>query len=133
VAGFGRLDLEARYDFPASRSGPEGSAVEASLFLVTLAPCWTPRPMSFCGLASLGALPGSGSGVDNRETADVFYGALGVRAAIELPTTGRARGRLQIDGYAPLRPTTLRIVGTDVWTTPPVFGTLSLVLAVHSI
>jgi hypothetical protein len=127
-----RLDVEGRYDFPASKNGPEGSAVHGSLLLGTLTPCWTPRPASFCALASVGALPGEGSGVDNRATADAFYAALGVRAGVELPTTGRVRGRLQIDAYFPLRSTTLRVVGTNVWTSPAVFGTLSLVVALHS-
>jgi hypothetical protein len=128
-----RLDAEARYDFPASKAGPSGSAVHGSLLLATLAPCWTPRPAAVCALASLGALPGDGTGVDNRENAIAFYAAAGLRAGVELPTAGRLRGRLQIDAYVPLRPTTLRIVGTDVWTTPSIFGTLSLVMVFQSL
>ena len=128
-----RVDAEGRYDFQATKSGPGGSAVHGTLLLATLAPCWTPRPVSLCALASLGTLPGDGTGVDNRASASPLYAAAGLRAGVELPTAGRLRGRLQLDGYAPLRPTTLRIVGTDVWTSPPVFGTLSLVMVVQSL
>ena len=107
----------------------QGKPFVGSLLLGTVAACWEPKPALFCGLFASGALFGRGEEVDRTSTDTTFYAASGVRAAFELPLRSALRGRIQLDGYAPLRPTTLRIVKIDAWSSPSVFATASLVLA----
>lgn len=123
------FDLGGRFDAPVTADGPSGGRITASLFLGTAAACFEPKPFVACALFAAGALSGRGHDVDVTAADTTFYAAGGGRIAFELPIRAFVASRLQIDAYAPLGDTTLRIVKADTWTTPSVFGTASLVLA----
>ena len=118
-AGPASVGLEARYDLPASAGATRGSgAVQSSLFLLSLEPCLRFQPLALCGLASIGSLRGSGSGVSVPLQQSALYAAAGGRAAFELPISGPLSLRLHADLIGNLTRVRLTIDGEDVWRAP---------------
>jgi hypothetical protein len=127
-SGRAALQVEGRYDLPASADGPNSSAVTGSLLLGTLAPCFEPPPAFFCALGSAGVLFGEGSGVLVPRSDRSVYAAIGLRAGLEARFGERIRGRIQIEGLVPLVATSLSVAGSPVWSSPAVVGSLGTVL-----
>jgi hypothetical protein len=126
--GKAALHVEGRYDFPSSKGTAVGGEVSGSLLLGSLVPCFEPRPVLFCGIVSTGALFGKGDNVIHPKSETTSYSALGARVGLDVSLFDPFRGRIQLEGDVPLRPTALRMAGTETWKTPPAFATLSFVV-----
>ncbi len=120
------LSLEGQSTFPlgeeqgeAGASGVEGGAVSASLVSALAVPCIRAGILGACALVEVGALQGTGRGVDvpKRDTTVLF--ALGARVMAEVSLASWLFLRPAVDLLAPLTRTTLRIGARPVWTTPP--------------
>jgi hypothetical protein len=127
------LRLGGRYDFPAETDGPVRGSVQASLALGSLGACWHPRPLLACALGGAGVLFGESRGIANPASDRTFYGTVAARLGVELPLLRSLVARIELEGGVPLAPTTLRIGGNDAWTTPSVYGSLSLGLFVKAL
>lgn len=129
-ASLGRaaMHVEARYDLPASADGPAGGQVIGSLLLGSLVPCFEALPVFLCGVGSVGVLFGEGSGVLVVRSRRTTYAGLGLRAGVEVRFNDAMRGRIQLDGFAPIQPTSLSVLGERVWSTPVVVGSLGAVI-----
>lgn len=106
---------EARASFPVGEAG----AVSASLVSALAVPCLHAGILGACALLELGALQGTGRGVDvpKRDTTVLF--ALGARVMAEVFLVPWLFLRPAVDLLAPITRTTLRIGERPVWTTPP--------------
>jgi hypothetical protein len=121
------IGLEGRADLPASADADqEQGRVTASLLLASLVPCGHWRIFIVCGLGSLGALRGAGSGVDEPKEDTTLFAAAGVRGGVEVPVTGPLSARIYGDFNATLTPTSLQLGGETVWASPPVHGAIGL-------
>jgi hypothetical protein len=140
-AGFGRLELgrrasialEGRYDLPDSAlAQSRAGVVTAKLLLASLEPCVRVSPLYFCGLLSVGALLGVGSGVAVPSEQSAVYWGAGGRVAIELGVMAPLLLRAHADLVGNATRTTLRIGGENVWQAPPlaVAGGVSVVVRV---
>ena len=118
--GISSLGLEARYDLPAAASAVTVNGdVRSSLLLVSVEPCLWVRAFAFCGLASVGSLYGSGSGVAVTHEQSALYFAAGGRAAFQLPVAKMLSLRLHADLVGNVTSVTLAINGENVWRAPP--------------
>jgi hypothetical protein len=122
------LSLEGQSTFPlgdeqgearASGATAEAGAVSASLVSALAVPCIRAGVLGACALVELGALQGTGRGVDvpKRDTTVLF--ALGARVMAEVFLVPWLYLRPAVDLLAPITRTTLRIGERPVWTTPP--------------
>ncbi|WP_394834443.1 hypothetical protein LVJ94_48895 [Pendulispora rubella] len=115
--GMLEVDLEGRLDPPVTRQA-EGGRIEASLALVTFAPCLRYEFLLSCAQMSLGALRGTSVGFDHTREDNTFYVAAGARAGVEFSLSRHLAVRAMGEGQIPLRPTRLLVVDTPVWSTP---------------
>ncbi|NOU31760.1 MAG: hypothetical protein HOO96_27980 [Polyangiaceae bacterium] len=113
------VSLEGQSTFPLGDEQGEGGAVSASLVSALAVPCLHAGILGACALVELGALQGTGRGVDvpKRDTTVLF--ALGARVMAEVFLASWLYLRPAIDLLAPVTRTTLRIGERPVWTTPP--------------
>ncbi len=120
------LELEGRASLPSSTDGPSGGSVRATLLSASLVPCLHAWAVFACGLASAGALQGSGSGVTlpGKDSTALF--GLGARIGGELPIYRFVSARLHADLESLFPRTTLRLDQQDVWTTPLFAGAVGL-------
>jgi hypothetical protein len=118
--GYLRLDLEGRMDSTLSSipAAIGSGRVSATLTLGTVAPCIVAGGLYGCVLGSVGALQGAGTAFDRSHQDISVYVAVGARAGFEVSLPWKLSLRLQADGLAPLRPTTLEANGIALWTTP---------------
>jgi hypothetical protein len=113
------LLVEGRFD-PPVRVAEQNGAVEASLAVATVVPCFRYRLLMACAQASFGALRGTGLGFDHSREENTFYAAVGLRAGIDIPLVRPMSLKLFAEGHVPLRPTRLETDGRVVWSTPAV-------------
>lgn len=125
------LTLGAEADLPTTRAADAGGEVRAWLVAARLAPCLHLGAAAICGLASLGSLRGSGSGVALPRTDVTIFAALGARIAAEIPITSRLALAPHADLAVPLTHTTLQLAGADVWSTPAAHGAMGLAAVAH--
>jgi hypothetical protein len=125
------LSVEGRADLPASATAPGSGRVESSILAAMLIPCTLRGVILLCGVAGAGSLRADSSDVAATRHADTFFAAAGVRFGVEIPLGGALAVVVHTDLLATLTPTTLRLNGQDVWTSPPVSGTLGLGMASH--
>jgi hypothetical protein len=111
--------LEGRADRGARAQGPRGGEVHGSILAGSIVPCVHREVLVGCVVATAGILRGRGGSVDVPADDATFYLASGLRLGIEVPLSSLLFLRAHVDGLATLRPTTLRILGEDAWTTPP--------------
>ncbi len=122
------VSLEGQSTFPlgdeqgearASGATPGEGAVSASLVSAMVVPCIRAGILGACALVEVGALQGTGRGVDvpKRDTTVLF--ALGARVMAEVFLAPWLFLRPAVDLLAPITRTTLRIGERPVWTTPP--------------
>jgi hypothetical protein len=89
------------------------------------------RVFALCGLGTVGALHGVGSGVAGARSDTTPFGALGLRGGVEIPIAGIFAVDLHGDAAATLTRTTLQLEGHDVWTTPRASVALGAGVLVH--
>jgi len=123
--------IEGRADVPAATSAPGGGTVSGALYAGSFVPCFHARVFAACGLVTAGGLRGAGSGVADARTDVTPFAALGLRAGVEIPLVWRVALDVHGDFTAALTPTTLRLDGRDVWTTPRAAGALGAGVLVH--
>lgn len=123
------ISLEGRADLPRSRSAGGGS-VEAGTLAATLVPCVRRGWLGGCALTSFEALRGSGHDLSNLSQATSLFFAIGARALVEIPLHGSLAIRAHADVASPLTRTSLKVGGTEVWTSPPITVALGLAAVV---
>lgn len=111
------VTVEGRFDPPVKVEDRVG-AVEASLALATLVPCFRYRFALGCAEVSAGALRGTGLGFDHTREDNTFYMSAGARLGFEVALTKNLAVRALFEGIVPLRPTRLEADGALVWSTP---------------
>jgi hypothetical protein len=116
--------IEGRADLPTSKRADGAGEVSASLLVATLLPCFHAGGAFVCGVGSIGALRGSGSGVPNAADDATPFAAAGVRAGSEIRIAGALSAEIHGELAATFTRTTLRLEDRDVWTTPPVSASL---------
>ncbi len=120
------LGAEARRDLPVT-----SEHATSSILAVSLLPCIVRGPLGLCGIAALGAIQASGSDVTTPRSDTGLWAAVGVRLALELPIYAPIALGIHADGMAPLVRTSLRLSGTDVWTTPTFAAAVGLKIILH--
>lgn len=115
--GMFEISVEGRFDPPVKVQDKVG-AVEASLALATLVPCFHYRFAIGCALASIGGLRGTGLGFDHTREDNTFYAAAGARVGAELALGDLFAIRGLLEGHVPLRPTRLEADVALIWSTP---------------
>jgi hypothetical protein len=118
------IDAEGRGHFTSSVPAQPRGAVEASLLVFMLAPCFHYKVALGCALVGVGSLSGTGTGVDVPESASTLYANAGARLGAEIPLGGPVALRVGGDVLLPLVSTRLRLRGVDVWTSPAVTAAL---------
>jgi hypothetical protein len=116
--GMFEVAVEGRFD-PPVRVQDRFGAVEASLALATLVPCFRYRFALACAQASMGALRGTGLGFDHTREDNTFYAAAGARLGFEVSLGEHFAVRAVVEGQVALRPTRLEADDAPVWSTPP--------------
>jgi hypothetical protein len=122
------FDLEGRRDVPIEAARGAGQ-VSASVLALSISPCIRregPATFGLCALASLGALQGSGNDVRSPRSETGVWGAVGVRALIEVRLGGPFAAGAALDLLAPVVRTTLVLDGSEVWSTASLSGNLGL-------
>jgi hypothetical protein len=126
--GWWSFALEARADWPASRSLRTGEASSA-LYHGTLLPCVHHRAFFGCALASAGVRRVAGHGLVGARTATDAYAALGGRLGADIPLSGRFALALHGDVTAPLGRMHVLVDEETVWTSPALAFALGLGVA----
>lgn len=114
------VDLELRYDLPASKAADAGGSVKASLLAGALAACHGNRRFGICALGLVGRLAGEGQDVDVPRRASSLLAGGGLRATLELPLSSAISLRAHVDGLYVATSTRLELRGRSVWETGPV-------------
>lgn len=122
--GNASLTLEGRIDLPGAATAVAGGTVDASILAGTLAPCLhIPRALLVaCALGSAGVIQGRGRGVSVPRKQTTTYAAAGARLGVEVPIVGPLSLGVHGDLLANLTRTTLRLDGTEAWSSPPIAG-----------
>ncbi|HEY4117417.1 MAG TPA: hypothetical protein VGM56_06155 [Byssovorax sp.] len=121
------IGLEGRAQASTSLGAAGGGTVASSLLLASLVPCAHVGLARFCGLASLGALQGRGSGVAHPERDTTAFAALGGRVGVEVPLLhSRFSAGVHGDLAATLTRTALDLDQAAAWITPPVSGSFAI-------
>ncbi|APR85799.1 Hypothetical protein A7982_11148 [Minicystis rosea] len=123
--------LEGRFDVPATTAAPTGGTVRAGLTTASLVPCFHASVFAACGLATVGALRGVGTGVPGAKADVTPFATLGARAGVEIPIAGIFAADLHGDLAVTLTRTALQLDGRDVWITPRVAGAFGAGVLVH--
>jgi hypothetical protein len=126
--GIASLAVEGRLDLPASTSVAIGG-VRTTLAFAALVPCVHIGLARGCAIGAIGALYGSGYGIDMPFHRHTFYAAAGGRVGAELPLSRRLALDLHLDLLGTLTSTRLEVDHTTVWTTPPISAALALGIA----
>lgn len=111
--------VEASGLWPTSASSAQGD-VRALVVLGAVVPCLHQGPLLACGVISAGPLRGEGT-----RTATTVFAAAGGRAGAEIPLGRSIALGLSVEADVSLTPTSLRRGETEVFRTPPVFGSLA--------
>jgi hypothetical protein len=114
----GRADLPTRIDLGA-RSG-------ARVFLAAafLSPCVHYGWFAGCAALGAGALYASGQALEDAQSTTSVYASLGARAVLRIPLVDALDLLLRAEIAAVLARTTLVVGEEEVWTSPPVAGTV---------
>jgi hypothetical protein len=111
--------VEASGLWPTTASSAQGD-VRAFVVTGSVVPCLHEGPLLACGVISAGPLRGEGS-----RAATTLFAAAGGRAGAEIPLGRSIALGLAVEADVSLTPTSLRRGETEVFRTPPVFGTLA--------
>lgn len=135
LSGRWSIDLEARFDLPASTSAPGGGRVSGSLLALGVSPCLR-RPMFFvtvagCARAATGLLFGSSEAVGQPGSDQSAWLGVGLRASAEAMLSERLGVLLVVDGLYNVIRTRLRIDGEAAWVAPPFAISPGAAVAVH--
>jgi hypothetical protein len=130
------ISLEGRAEVPESASRPVslgGGRVESTLYGGQLVPCRHVGYFAFCGVGMLGLLQAWGADVVPHNTRTTLFAAAGVRLGIEWPLPASFAVRFHADGFVNLHRPTLALGRgeNDIWSAPPVGGTLALGIERH--
>lgn len=126
------LEIEGRAHL-ASTARSSAGAVEASLLLAVLAPCYQVKPPSLpqlsstlCVAIALGALRGEGSGVSVPRRESSLHAAAGPRVGLEWAIARSLALRIGVSAFVPLVETRLVLNTDTVWSSSPVVFDASL-------
>jgi hypothetical protein len=125
---FFSLGLEGQADFSTRKSLQQGDA-RAALWTASLVPCARRGEVAACALFTAGLLRGSGDGLADAQSTNLFYAALGLRLSFSIPLTSSLALTVHGDATAPLTEEQLRVDGQAVWTSPHIAAGLGLGLA----
>jgi hypothetical protein len=119
------LGVEGRADIPSS-SAVAGGELRTSLILATFVPCFRTDRWGGCALASVGTLEASGPRLTSvGSQGNAFYG-LGGRLFYELPLGSGLSLQAHVDLLGAVSHISLWIGGSEVWSMPPIAGSLGL-------
>ncbi len=121
------LGLGGRVDFPAEATASRGG-IRTQLVLGSLIPCLHYDALRACATVSFGALQGTATGVDETTTQTTFYAAAGARLGWGVALSQRLSLEPFAGADATLTPTTLSLNDREEWTSPPVAGSVGLLL-----
>ena len=122
------LGLEGQADFSARKSLQQGYA-SATLWTASLVPCARRGGVAACALFTAGLLRGSGDGLWESHSTNLFYAAAGLRLSFSIPLTSALALTVHGDATAPVTEEQLRVDAQTVWTSPHVAAALGLGLA----
>ncbi len=117
------VDLEGRRDLPVTAALGRGTAT-TSLVTASVVPCLHRSVIAVCGVVSAGSLQASGGGVDQPTARSSLFLGAGVRAGVEWAALDTLAFYARFEVISPLIHATIRLDGDDVWSTPPVAGSL---------
>ena len=92
-------------------------------------PCARQGVVAACALFTAGLLRGSGDGLADAHSTNLFYMALGLRLSVSIPLTSALALTVHGEATAPLTEDKLRVDEQTVWTSPHVAVALGLGLA----
>jgi len=126
------ITVEGRADLPSYAEADGGGKVNAALIAGSLVPCVHVLPAIFgCAVGTVGSLRGEGEGVPDPLTDSSLYASAGVRAGAFIGLEPPVGLRLTLEGGAVLTPTVLELNGSEVWSSPPVYGALGVAAEVR--
>jgi hypothetical protein len=124
--------IEGRIDLPSYEDAPDGGKVNASLIAASIAPCVHFLPPLFgCAVATIGSLRGEGEGVDRALSDSSLYASAGLRAGAAFEIERPLLLRITAEGGGVLTPTELLLNGSEVWSSPAVYGALGVAAEVR--
>lgn len=115
---------------PESERGASGDRLEATVLSGTLAPCGQLGVFLGCIFGRVGAFQGRAPDVVAPSLGTTVFGAVGVRAGVQLPIWRWISVQAMADAGLPLVRTSLRIGPVTAWTAPPGFGGASVSVVV---
>jgi hypothetical protein len=118
------LEVEGSRSLDA-RASP-GATVQTSLLAVTLAPCLRWGALRACGLAEVGWLGASASGLEVRASDGTVVGAGGARIGAEWPVGAGLFVRAHADGVVVLNQATVNVDYRPFWQTDRLAGGAAL-------
>ena len=125
------MALEVHMDAPVSTAAEGGGSVQSWLAYAALAPCAHLGRAFACAVAQLGLLQAASVDVNSPRSGSSPWLGAGGRIGVDVGAWSRVTLRLHFDVIGNLLPTTLRVNGFDVWTTPPVNGSAGLDLVLR--
>jgi hypothetical protein len=120
------LGLELQGDRSLDASASPGVAVKTSLFAVNLVPCFRWGALRACGLAELGWLQASATGLQASGSEGTFVSAGGARLGVEWPVGAALFVRAHADGVVVMNQATLDVDYRPFWQTNHLAGALAL-------
>jgi hypothetical protein len=121
--------IEGQADFSARKSLQQGHA-RAALWTASLVPCVRRGVVAACALFTAGLLRGSGEGLLDAHSTNLFYAALGLRLSVSIPLTSTLALMVHGDATAPFTEEHLQVDGLDMWTSSHIAAALGLGLVV---
>ncbi|HEY2404626.1 MAG TPA: hypothetical protein VGI10_01415 [Polyangiaceae bacterium] len=106
---------EFREDLPARRNASAGGSVETALTAGSVSPCFVGGFWLACGLITVGQLRANGRAVEVPQSRRTLYAASGARLELRALLGARWNVLANADLLATLTPLSLRLHGTDVW------------------
>jgi hypothetical protein len=130
------LSLEAGAEadlVSATVTNPNGPGqADATLWRLSVVPCTRAKAFLLCALPSVGVMFGRGVGLDVPRSASTPWGALGVRAGLELNAGALLLVRVAADVQGIVTPTSLYVDRTSVWASPPLTAGLHVSLGMQT-
>ena len=127
----GSLDLEAHYEAPGGEAAAQGGTVRSWLIAASLVPCGRLGLFSLCGVAALGRLQASSTGVTSPETRNAAFASLGGRLGLEVPLTPLLAFAVHGELAGNVTRATFQLDGTPAWRAPALLGGFAAGAVVH--
>jgi hypothetical protein len=120
------LAVEARGTLPTSVDSEWGGTAHAGAWGGAIAPCFTAGLFDACGVAYLGRMTTSASDVEVPLETALFTANAGLRGQVAIPIARSVDLRFHLEGMKTLIISQLYLHGSEVWATPPFWGSAGL-------